>query len=106
MGWILAECTAHTGQSYKQAATQFLMLEEDSLDAQLQCFWAIEEFHILPKTAQKQECESHFQANTTQDYSEGFVMQLPQKSGHKGLNRSYDQALLNFSSWRNGFSTN
>ena len=41
------------------------MLEEDSLDAQLQCFWAIEEFHTLPKTAQKQECESHSQATTT-----------------------------------------
>jgi hypothetical protein len=45
MGWILVECTAHIGQSYEQAATQFLMLEEDSLDAPLQCFWAIEEFH-------------------------------------------------------------
>jgi hypothetical protein len=82
------------------------MLEEDSLDAQLQCFWAMEEFRTLPKTAQKQECESHFQANTTRDYCEGFVMQLPQKSGHKGLDRSYDQVLLNFSRWRNGFSTN
>jgi hypothetical protein len=82
------------------------MLEEDGLDAQLHCFWAIEEFHTLPKTPQKQEYESHFQATTTQDYSEGFVMQLPQKSSHEGLDRFYDQALLNFSSWINGFSTN
>jgi hypothetical protein len=82
------------------------MLEEDSLDARLQCFWAIEEFHTLPKTPQKQECESHFQATTTRDYPEGFVTQLQQKSAHKGLDRSYDKALLNFSSWRNGFNTN
>jgi hypothetical protein len=41
------------------------MLEENSLDAQLQCSWAMEEFLTLPKTALKQECESHFQVTTT-----------------------------------------
>jgi hypothetical protein len=71
-------------------------LEENSLDAQLQCFWAFEEFHSLSKTTLEPECESHFQATTTQDDSGRFIMQLPWKTNHKGLSSACHQTLHRF----------
>jgi hypothetical protein len=93
LGWILAGRIQHPGQP---ADTSCLALEENRLDAQLQRFWAVEEFHTLPKTTQELECESHFQATITRDDTGRFVVQLPRKLGHEGLGSPYDQARYRF----------
>jgi hypothetical protein len=68
-------------------------LEGNSLDAQLQRFWAFEAFHSLPKTTLQPEFECHFQETTTPDASGRFVVQLPWKSNHKGLCSACHQTL-------------
>jgi hypothetical protein len=71
-------------------------LEYNHLNAQLQRFWTVEEFHFLPKTTQELECEIRFQASTTTNDSGRFVVPLSRKSGQEALGISYVQILYKF----------
>jgi hypothetical protein len=64
LGYILVGRIQHPGQPFLGAATFCLALAYNSLNAPLQHFWTVEEFHSLPKTTQELECESRFQAPT------------------------------------------
>ena len=94
--WILAEHIQHPGKPFRVAASSHLTLEENSLDAQLQHFWACEEFQSPPKTTLEPECESRCQATTTPDDTGRFVTHLPWKSNQKGLGSACDQTLYRF----------
>lgn len=96
LGWILAGRFQHPGQPFVGAATSCLALEYNSLNAQLQPFWAVEEFDSLPKTTQELECESRFQAPTTTNDSGRFVVPFSRKLGHEALCISYMQTLYRF----------
>jgi hypothetical protein len=58
LGLILGGDIQHPGLPFREAVTSCLTLEENSLDAQVQCFSMIKKLHIL-------ECESHFPATIT-----------------------------------------
>jgi hypothetical protein len=47
LGMILWRHIQHPGLPFREAMTSCLTLEENSLDAQVQCIWRIEELHFL-----------------------------------------------------------
>jgi len=93
---ILAGSIQHPGQPIVGAVTSCLALEYSSLNAQLQRFRTVEEFHSLPKTTQELECESRFQTPTATNGSGRFVVPLSRKSCHEALAISYVQTFYRF----------
>ncbi|XP_018580238.1 uncharacterized protein LOC108917913 [Anoplophora glabripennis] len=98
LGWIISDpASAAENKKLVQRVQSCNLASGLSVQDQLEKFWVIEEYprkRLLSE--EEEECELIFRDTTQRDENGRFIVQLPIRSGIKGLGDSYEIALKRF----------